>query len=88
MFEELLKEYQKLPIDSKRDKNIEEVKLVVAMLQLLCEKKQIKHDEIDIPELTNIEDENEYLDLMYIYIRITIIPSRPSDSLLNQSLDR
>ena len=26
MFEELLKEYQKLPIDSKRDKNIEEVK--------------------------------------------------------------
>ncbi|MBE6151310.1 MAG: hypothetical protein E7162_05825 [Firmicutes bacterium] len=68
MFEELLKEYQKLPIDSKRDKNIEEVKLVVAMLQLLCEKKQIKHDEIDIPELTNIEDENEYLDLMYIYI--------------------
>jgi len=68
MFEVLLKEYQKLPIDSKRDKNIEEVKLVVAMLQLLCEKKQIKHDEIDIPELTNIEDENEYLDLMYIYI--------------------
>ena len=68
MFEELLKEYQKLPIDSKRDKNIEEVKLVVAMLQLLCEKKQIKHDEIDIPELTNIEDENEYLDLIYIYI--------------------
>ena len=68
MFEELLKEYQKLPIDSKRDKNIEEVKLVVAMLQLLCEKNQLKHDEINIPELTNIEDENEYLDLMYIYI--------------------
>lgn len=68
MFEGLLKEYQKLPIDSKRDKNIEEVKLVVAMLQLLCEKKQIKHDEIDIPNLNNIEDENEYLDLMYIYL--------------------
>lgn len=68
MFEELLKEYQKLPIDSKRDKNIEEVKLVVAMLQLLCEKKQIKHDEIDIPNLKGVEDENEYLDLMYIYL--------------------
>jgi hypothetical protein len=68
MFEDLLKEYQKLPLDSKRDKNLEEVKLVVAMLQLLCEKKNIKHDEIDIPDINNLEDENEYLNLMYIYL--------------------
>lgn len=68
MFENLLEQYQKLPIDSKREKNIEEMKLVLAMLQLLCEKRNIKYQEIKVPEETAFNDEDDYLDSMYTYI--------------------
>ena len=68
MFEELLEQYQKLPIESKREKNIEELKLIIAMLQLLCEHKKIKYEEINIIDINNIQNESEYLNIIYTYI--------------------
>lgn len=68
MFEELLEQYQKLPIDSKREKNIEELKLVVALLQLLCDRKKIKYNDVKINEIKEFQDENEYLDAIYTYV--------------------
>lgn len=68
MFEELLEQYQKLPIESKREKNIEELKLIIAMLQLLCEHKKIKYEEINIVDINNIQNESEYLNIIYTYI--------------------
>lgn len=68
MFEELLEQYQKLPIESKREKNIEELKLIIAMLQLLCEHKKIKYEEINIIDINNIKNESEYLNIIYTYI--------------------
>lgn len=68
MFENLLEQYQKLPIDSKREKNIEELKLVVAMLQLLCDKKHIKYPDINLVDIDSFENESEYLDTIYTYV--------------------
>lgn len=68
MFENLLEQYQKLPIDSKREKNIEELKLILAMLQLLCDKRNLKYQEIKISDQTSFQDEDEYLDSIYTYI--------------------
>ena len=68
MFENLLEQYQKLPIDSKREKNIEELKLVLAMLQLLCDKRNLKYQEIKISDQTSFQDEDAYLDSIYTYI--------------------
>ena len=68
MFENLLEQYQKLPIDSKREKNIEELKLVVAMLQLLCDKKHIKYPDINLVDIDSFENESEYLDTIYTYL--------------------
>ena len=68
MFEELLEEYKKLTLDSKREKNVEEIKLVLAMLQLLCERRKINHPNLKIIDLENYYDENDYLDLMHTYI--------------------
>ena len=68
MFDELLQQYQKLPIDSKREKNIEELKLVVAMLQLLCDHKKIKYEDINIIDINNFQSESEYLNVIYTYI--------------------
>lgn len=68
MFEELLEQYQKLPIESKREKNIEELKLIIAMLQLLCEHKKIKYEEINIIDINKIQNESEYLNIIYTYI--------------------
>lgn len=68
MFENLLEQYQKLPVDSKREKNIEELKLVVAMLQLLCDKKHIKYPDINLVDIDAFENESEYLDTIYTYI--------------------
>lgn len=68
MFENLLEQYQKLPVDSKREKNIEELKLVVAMLQLLCDKKHIKYPDINLVDIDSFENESEYLDTIYTYV--------------------
>lgn len=68
MFEELLEQYQKLPIDSKREKNIEELKLIIAMLQLLCDRRKIKYDEIVTMDINKFQNESEYLDTIYTYI--------------------
>ena len=68
MFENLLEQYQKLPVDSKREKNIEELKLVVAMLQLLCDKKHIKYPDINLVDIDAFENESEYLDTIYTYV--------------------
>ncbi|MBQ7104977.1 MAG: hypothetical protein IJN90_03895 [Bacilli bacterium] len=68
MFEELLQQYQKLPIDSKREKNIEELKLVVAMLQLLCDHKKIKYEDINIVDTNSFQNESEYLNIIYTYV--------------------
>lgn len=68
MFENLLEQYQKLPVDSKREKNIEELKLVVAMLQLLCDKKHIKYQDINLVDIDSFENESEYLDTIYTYV--------------------
>lgn len=68
MFEDLLEQYQKLPIESKREKNIEELKLVVALLQLLCDKKNLKYEEINLVDINNFQNESEYLDTIYTYI--------------------
>lgn len=68
MFENLLEQYQKLPVDSKREKNIEELKLVVAMLQLLCDKKHIKYPDINLVDIDTFENESEYLDTIYTYV--------------------
>ena len=68
MFDKLLEQYQKLPIDSKREKNIEELKLVLAMLQLLCDKRNIKYQDIKVGEETTFQDEDDYLDSIYTYI--------------------
>ena len=70
MFDELLEEYKKLSIDSKKEKNIEELKLVVAMLQLLCDRNGIKYENIRIDNLTNIKNDHEYLSLIYTYITV------------------
>ena len=68
MFEELLEEYKKLSIDSKKEKNIEEFKLVIAMLELLCDRKNIKYNKVAIDELVDLKNDNEYLSLIYTYI--------------------
>lgn len=68
MFDELLEQYQKLPIDSKRNKNIEELKLIVALLQLLCDKKNIKYEEISLVDIDDFQNESEYLDTIYTYL--------------------
>jgi len=68
VFENLLEQYQKLPIDSKREKNIEELKLVLAMLQLLCDKRNLKYQEIKVSDQTTFRDEDDYLDDIYTYI--------------------
>lgn len=68
MFENLLEQYQKLLVDSKREKNIEELKLVVAMLQLLCDKKHIKYPDINLVDIDSFENESEYLDTIYTYV--------------------
>lgn len=68
MFDKLLEQYQKLPIDSKREKNIEELKLVLAMLQLLCDKRNLKYQDIKVGEETTFQDEDDYLDSIYTYI--------------------
>lgn len=68
MFDKLLEQYQKLPIDSKREKNIEELKLALAMLQLLCDKRNLKYQDIKVGEETTFQDEDDYLDSIYTYI--------------------
>jgi len=68
MFDELFEDYKKLSIISKREKNIEEIKLVVAILQLLCDRKGLTHEEIKILDEEELEDEDKYLNLMYNYI--------------------
>lgn len=68
MFEELIEEYKKLPSDSRREKIIEELKLVVALLELLCDKKDIKYQDLTIDELLNSKDEDKFLEIAYSYI--------------------
>lgn len=68
MFDELLQHYQKLSIDSKRLKNIEELKLVIALLQLICDRKKIKYQDIKLDDVKEYKDENEYLDILYTYV--------------------
>jgi len=68
VFDELLQHYQKLSIDSKRLKNIEELKLVIALLQLICDRKKIKYQDIKLDDVKEYKDENEYLDILYTYV--------------------
>lgn len=70
MFEELIEEYKKLPSDSRREKIIEELKLVVALLELLCDKKDIKYQDLTVDELLNSKDEDKFLEIAYSYITI------------------
>ena len=80
MFEELIKAYDDLPINSKREKTKEELKLVLATLELLCDKKGIKYEKKAIDD-NNYTDESEYEDIIYSYI--TLIKERLGSYIIN-----
>ncbi len=80
MFEELIKAYDNLPINSKREKTKEELKLVLATLELLCDNHGIKYDKKVIDD-TNITSESDYEDIIYSYI--TLIKERLGSYILN-----
>jgi hypothetical protein len=73
MFEELIKAYDNLPINSKREKTREELKLVLATLELLCDREGIEYEKKAIDD-TNITSESDYEDIIYSYI--TLIKER------------
>ena len=80
MFEELIKAYDNLPINSKREKTREELKLVLATLELLCDKNNIKYDKKQIED-NNITSESDYENVIYAYI--TLIKERLGSYIIN-----
>ena len=80
MFEELIKTYDNLPINSKREKNLEELKLVLAMLELLCDRENIKYEKKVIEDVS-ISSESDYENIVYSYV--TLIKERLGSYVLN-----
>lgn len=68
MYQNLLEEYKKLSNESKKEKIIEELKLVVALLQLLCDHHNIVYEKLEVEELINFKNDDIFLDTVYSYI--------------------
>ncbi len=63
MYEELIKSFSNLSLENKKEKNIEELKLISATLELLCDQKNIKYKK----NTTNysIENEDDFQNYLY-----------------------
>ena len=72
MFETLVESYKLLPTRDKRTKLLEEVKMMIAVFEHLCEEKGLSHREISSKEILDLNDglesEDDYLEALFVYI--------------------
>lgn len=72
MFEDLMASYKLLDNNDKRQKNIEELKLMIALLENLCRENNIQYRPIKSKEILDInngnESESDYLEALFVYI--------------------
>ena len=63
MYEELIKSFSNLSLENKKEKNIEELKLISATLELLCDQKNIKYKKNR--NNYSIENEDDFQNYLY-----------------------
>lgn len=72
MFEQVIENYKRMSIPDKRQENLKELKLMVAILEKLCVDYNIPYREIKSPEILDLdngyESEDDYLEATFVYI--------------------
>lgn len=72
MFEQVIENYKRMSIPDKRQENLKELKIMVAILEKLCVDYNIPYREIKSPEILDLdngyESEDDYLEATFVYI--------------------
>ena len=72
MFTEVIENYKKLSIADKRQEIVDELKLMVAIFEKLCEDNNIAYREIKSREILDLkkgeETASDYLEAIFVYI--------------------
>lgn len=72
MFEQVIENYKRMSIPDKRQENLKELKIMVAILEKLCVDYNIPYREIKSPEILDLdngyESEEDYLEATFVYI--------------------
>lgn len=72
MFEEYVAQYKNLDLKTKRDKIIEELKLMIVVLEKMCNDNNIPYREIKSQEILVLKEndysEEDYLEALFVYV--------------------
>ena len=72
MFTEVIDNYKKLSISDKRQEIVNELKLMVAVFEKLCNDNNIQYRKIKSREILDLkngnETESDYLEAIFVYI--------------------
>lgn len=73
MFEEVIESYKLMALSDKREKLLYEIKVLIAVLEKMCEDKGIEFKTIKSNEILDLRDGNEseddYLEATFVYIQ-------------------
>ena len=66
MFEELVESYKALPLPEKRNKLLQEIKVLIATFEQICEEQGFNHNDVKSKEILDLdngrESEDDYLE--------------------------
>ena len=72
MFEDLIESYKLLPTKEKRNKLLQEFKLLIAAFEQICEEQNVAVNSIKSREILDLDDGNEseddYLEALFVYL--------------------
>lgn len=72
MFTPVIENYKKLSISDKRQEIVNELKLMIAIFEKLCDDNNIQYREIKSREILDLkngnETESDYLEAIFIYV--------------------
>ncbi|MGN1338464.1 MAG: hypothetical protein ACI4WW_08325 [Candidatus Coprovivens sp.] len=69
--DQIICSYRKLSVEDKRNENINNLKVLIAVFESICDKKRIKYDKSKYKDYLNRSNfvlEDEYLEGLFIYI--------------------
>ena len=72
MFEDLVESYKLLPTKEKRNKLLQEFKVLIAAFEQICEEQNVEVNSIKSREILDLdngnESEDDYLEALFVYL--------------------